>query len=343
MKYWTYMKGEVPGSYEPAALVALPDFSMTTLVCPGEGEIAEKNWRRAGEFDDIVEAFRAREASRPPSAPLGAPPTSNEVDALLDTASTRLFSHVADLMKELETRRDEKSLIVSLQRQISSLKNELARMRETNSTLEIRIPRIAELEEAQRKDHAAIAQLQESLTARERQLNETRAAFEKMRADLDAAKRRVQETENDLGIRNRLVDKLSHDLSEKELSLAKSLGVIRRLEEDLDRLCPSPEFKTRASEAPAEPPPAPPPAAPMKEEKPEPVSAVLPPVEPEPKKVLSVPEFRTPVPPPVTGNFTNDEPPPPPPYLEPQRPADTPKAQQALLSFLRKVFPGQTH
>ena len=39
MKYWTYIKGEVPGSYEPAALAALPGFTMTTLVCPGEGEI----------------------------------------------------------------------------------------------------------------------------------------------------------------------------------------------------------------------------------------------------------------------------------------------------------------
>ena len=107
MKYWTYMKGEVPGSYEPVALVALPGFTMTTLVCPGEGEIAEKNWRRAGEFDDIVRALEAHQSKAPPSAPLGAPPTSNEVDALLDTASTRLFSHVADLMKELESRRDE--------------------------------------------------------------------------------------------------------------------------------------------------------------------------------------------------------------------------------------------
>ncbi|MEQ1920315.1 MAG: hypothetical protein ABL955_14085, partial [Elusimicrobiota bacterium] len=257
MKYWTYMKGEVPGSYEPAALAALPGFTMTTLVCPGEGEIAEKNWRRAGEFDDIVRALDAHQAQTPPAAPLGAPPTSNEVDALLDTASTRLFSHVADLMKELETRRDEKSLIVSLQRQISTLKNELARMREITSVLEIRIPRIAELEEAQKKDHASIAQLQTNLTARENQLNETRVISEKMRGDLDAAKRRVQETDSDLGIRNRLVDKLSRDLSDKELSLAKALGVIRRLEEDLNRLCPSPDmFKPTPLAAPPEAAPA---------------------------------------------------------------------------------------
>lgn len=348
MKYWTYMKGEVPGSYEPADLVALPDFSMTTLVCPGEGEIAEKNWRRAGEFDDIVRAAEFRASQTPPPAPLGAPPTSNEVDALLDTASTRLFSHVADLMKELETRRDEKSLIVSLQRQISTLKNEIARMREAATALEIRIPRIAELEEAQKKDHAALAQLQASLTARENQLNELRVTAERMRGELDAAKRRVQETDNDLGIRNRLVDKLSHDLSEKELSLAKALGVIRRMEEDLNRLVPSADLLKSGHAArdplgPVAPPRAPappPPPAPA----PEPVSfEPLAPVEPVANKILSVPEFKTPVPPPVTGSFTNDDPPPPPPYLEPHHPTEPPKAQQALMSFLRKVFPGQTH
>ena len=330
MKYWTYMKGEVPGSYEPAALAALPGFTMTTLVCPGEGEIAEKNWRRAGEFDDIVRALDAHQAQTPPAAPLGAPPTSNDVDALLDTASTRLFSHVADLMKELETRRDEKSLIVSLQRQISTLKNELARMREITSVLEIRIPRIAELEETQKKDHASIAQLQANLAAREAQLNETRAAFEKMRSELDGAKRRVQETDSDLGIRNRLVDKLSRDLSDKELSLAKALGVIRRLEEDLNRLCPSPDmFKPTPLAAPPEAAPAPIPAHRI--------------VEPIANKVLSVPEFKTPVPPPVTGTFTNDEPPAAPPYLEPHGPAaEPPKAQEALMGFLRKVFPGQS-
>jgi hypothetical protein len=332
VKYWTYMKGEVPGSFEPAALAALPGFTMTTLVCPGEGEIEEKNWRRAGEFDDIARAVAAHEAALPPSAPLGAPPTSNEVDALLDTASTRLFSHVADLMKELETRRDEKSLIVSLQRQISALKQELASARETKTMLEIRIPRIAELEEALRKDHAALAQLQESLTARENQLNEARIGFERMRGDLDAAKRRVQETESDLGIRNRLVDKLSHDLSEKELSLAKALGVIRRLEEDLNRLCPSPELLRPAASEPA--------PAPVRTAPPPPPSSEV--IEPIVNKVLSVPEFKTPVPPPPLASFTSDEPPAAPPYLEPQHPAETPKAQLALLSFLRKVFPGQS-
>ncbi len=346
MKYWTYMKGEVPGSYEPAALVALPDFSMTTLVCPGEGEIAEKNWRRAGEFDDIVLAHDAHQAQVPPAAPLGAPPvrSSNEVDALLDTASTRLFSHVADLMKELETRRDEKSLIVSLQRQISALKQELAQSREAVTMLEMRVPRIAELEESQRKDHASLAQMQVNLSARENALADLRVASEKLRNEFDAAKRRLVETENDLGIRNRLVDKLSHDLSEKELSLAKALGVIRRLEEDLNRLCPSPDLLKPAVPAPvrAAPPPSPtarPAVTPFVPVEPvAPIAARAAEPEPQPNKVLSVPEFKTPAP----GAFTNDEPPPTPPYLEPH-PTDPPKAQQALMNFLRKVFPGQSH
>lgn len=345
MKYWTYMKGEVPGSYEPEALAALPGFTMTTLVCPGEGEIAEKNWRRAGEFEDIVRALDAHQAMTPPAAPLGAPPTSNDVDALLDGASTRLFSHVADLMKELETRRDEKSLVTSLQRQISALKQELAAARETATMLEIRIPRIAELEESLSKSQAALAQAQANLAAREGQLSEIRMAAEKMRGELDTAKRRAAQSEGDLAIRNRLVDKLSKELSDKELSLAKALGVIRRLEEDLNRLCPSPELLRAAISEPtpaprpapvrAAPPPPPPPPAPE--------AAAPEAVEPVVRRVLSVPEFKTPVPPPITGTFTNDDPPPAPPYLEPQHPAEQPKAQEALMGFLRRVFPGQNH
>lgn len=350
MKYWTYMKGEVPGSYEPEALAALPGFTMTTLVCPGEGEIAEKNWRRAGEFEDIVRALDAHQAMTPPAAPLGAPPTSNDVDALLDGASTRLFSHVADLMKELETRRDEKSLVTSLQRQISALKQELAAARETATMLEIRIPRIAELEETLSKSQAALAQAQANLAAREGQLSEIRMAAEKMRGELDTAKRRAQQSEGDLAIRNRLVDKLSKELSDKELSLAKALGVIRRLEEDLNRLCPSPELLRAAISEPtpaprpaparAAPPPPPPPPAPAASAPEAPAPQV---VEPVVRRVLSVPEFKTPVPPPPIGTFTNDDPPPAPPYLEPQHPAEQPKAQEALMGFLRRVFPGQNH
>jgi hypothetical protein len=79
-----------------------------------------------------------------------------------------------------------------------------------------------------------------------------------------------------------------------------------------------------------------------------PTAALDAPPEPLPNKVLSVPELKTPLPevrtpvPPPTGSFTNDEPPPMPPYLEPPV-TDGPKAHEALMGFLRKVFPGQSH
>ncbi|MBI3288200.1 MAG: hypothetical protein HYZ74_01640 [Elusimicrobia bacterium] len=339
------MAGEVPGSYEPEALAALPGFGMTTLVCPAQGEIAEKNWRRAGEFDDIVRAIDARQSQLPPPAPLGAPPSPNEVDSLLDTASTRLFSHVADLMKELESRREEKSLIVSLQRQISALKQELTRTTENATMLEIRIPRIAELEEAQRKDHSAMSQLQTSLAARDLQVNELRVAHEKLRSEYEATKQNLQETAANLAIRNRLIDKLSHDLSEKELSLAKSLGVIRRMEEDLDRLCPSEPRASApvAAVAPAPIQPSTPPPAPLDVQpvaaQPAPAGPATEPLKPE---LASAPAPKAAAPAPATtSGFTDDDPPPPPPYLEPQ--VDSPKAHEALVSFFRKVFPGQPH
>ena len=61
-----------------------------------------------------------------------------------------------------------------------------------------------------------------------------------------------------------------------------------------------------------------------------------------------MPEFKTPLPetknaaPDISSAFTTDEPPPTPPYLEPHL-DDPPKAQQALASFFKKVFPGQPH
>ncbi len=320
MKYWAYMNGEVPGSFAPDGLAGLPGFTMTTLVCPAEGEIAEKNWRRAGEFEEIARAVSARERLAPPPPPPSpaaaaeAASVSPSVDSLIDTASTRLFSHVADLMKELEGRREEKALTASLQKQVSALKEELARTRERADMLETRLPRIAELEAAQRKDHSALQSLQESLHARETAFNETRAAAERLKSDLEAAKRRLQETANDLAMRNKLVDKLSRELGEKELSLAKSLGVIRRLEEDLNRLCPDPA--ALAALPPSAPTPAPVERAPSQA--------------PAPLPSVAVPD----------AALAGDEAPPPA-YLEP--PAERPKAHQALMGALKKIFPGQTH
>jgi chromosome segregation ATPase len=240
MKYWVYMNGEVPGSYTPPELVALPGFSMTTLVCPAEGEILEKNWRRSGEFPDIIKVLHERDKNVPPSAPMAAQEAvmTTDVNALLDTASARLFSHVSDLMKELDNRREERALTVSVQRQVVELKDQLAQLRDKNTLLEGRMPRLSELEESARKNEDAIAGLEKALKAREEGMSELRMQLERARGDHDGAKRRLGESLNDLAIRNRLVDKLSRDLTEKELSLAKALGVIRRLEEDLNRIAP---------------------------------------------------------------------------------------------------------
>ncbi len=240
MKYWVYMNGEVPGSYTPQELVALGGFSMTSLVCPAEGEILEKNWRRSGEFSDIIKVLHERDASKPPSAPAIAQESvmTGDVNQVIDTASTRLFSHVSHLMKELENRREERALTLTLQRQLVELKDQLAASSEKISALEGKMPRIAELEEIVRKDETAISNLESALKAREEGLGDLRLQSEKTKMELENTKRRLGETMNDLSIRNRLVDKLSRDLTEKELSLAKSLGVIRRLEEDLNRLCP---------------------------------------------------------------------------------------------------------
>jgi hypothetical protein len=356
MRYWAYMNGEVPGSFTAAELAALPGFSMTTLVCPAQGEIAEKNWRRAGEFGDVAAALTARENAAPlPSAATAtaaaAASASTDVDAMIDSASSKLFSHVADLMKELESRREEKALITSLQRHIAALKEELAQTRERSNLLELRLPRIAELEETHRKSQAALESLQTSLLTREQALNEARVAAEKNKNEAEAAKRRLQESVNDLAVRNRLVDRLSKDLSEKELSLAKSLGVIRRLEEDLNRLCPDPgsALPSRAAEAPVRPSESAPPQAYARnaDEPPALTGPAIPPA-PEPLAVpleASSPEASPrsmPLPVPLTP-YTLDEPPTPPPYLEAMPAGERPKAQQALVSFLKRIFPGQAH
>ena len=369
MRYWAYMNGEVPGSYTADELAALPGFSMTTLVCLAQGEIAEKNWRRAGEFGDIAAALTARETASPPPPP-AAPATvaaaasaSTDVDALIDTASTKLFSHVADLMKELENRREEKGLLSSLQRQIAALKEELSQTRERSNLLEMRLPRIAELEETLRKNQTALETQQSSLLTREQALNESRIAAEKNKNDADSAKRRWQETVSDLAVRNRLVDKLSKELSEKELSLAKSLGVIRRLEEDLNRLCPDPAMIAPAASitSPAPPRPVEPPTfqqayAPTVAEPPALTGPAIPPA-PEPQlpsdasagtsavtsEVSSAAaEPVAPLPSPLTP-YTLDEPPLSPPYLETMPVTEPPKAQQALMNFLKRIFPGQPH
>lgn len=237
MKYWVYMNGEVPGSYAPQELAALNGFNDLTLVCPAEGEILEKNWRRGGEFPEIIKALQERGASVPPSPPQE---FSGDVNQLLDSASSRLYGHVSQLMRELESGREERSLLASVQKQLVEVKEQALRSQARVAELEGKVPRIAELEEEVRREIAQIQSLESTVKTRDESLSETRMTLEKAKTELDTVRRRLGEALNDLAIRNRLVDKLSHDLTDKELSLSKSLGVIRRLEEDLQRLVPAP-------------------------------------------------------------------------------------------------------
>ncbi|MDE2491329.1 MAG: hypothetical protein KGM24_10805, partial [Elusimicrobia bacterium] len=233
-----------------------------------------------------------------------------DVDALLDTASLKLFGHVADLMKELENRREEKALTLSLQRQLAVAKDELAAARERADALELRLPRIAELEEAQRRGEAELKSLRSGLQAREQSFNEARGSLERLRNELEGTRRRLVETAGDLALRNKLVDKLSKELGDKELSLAKSLGVIRRLEEDLARLCPDRPAQGSAAQAAPPPPQAPVPAAPLE----------APPEEEAPEKLESLT-----IPP------------------APEAAPEAPRAQQALSRFMKKIFPDLPH
>ena len=54
MRYWAYINGEVPGSFSPEQLAAAAGVTPATLICPAEGEIDEKSWRRAGEFGESM-------------------------------------------------------------------------------------------------------------------------------------------------------------------------------------------------------------------------------------------------------------------------------------------------
>ena len=320
MRYWVYLKGEVPGSFEPEELAATPGFTLTTLVCPAEGEILEKNWRRAGEFEDVaraVEARVSRSAEPPPASMLPAPPTTGDVDALLDQTGARLFSHVSGLMKELEARREERALATALQRQLAALKDDLAAARERAAKAEAELPRIPELEAKLAKSQTDAAALRDGVSARDASLDEARISAEKAKFDLESARRKLNETANDLAIRNRLVDKLSKDLSEKELSLTKALALIRRLEQDFHRLDGTRPDGVGSGEVVA-----------IEETAPAPV---------EPPPAAAVPPARVATPP---AAFTQDEPPATPPYLEPT-PPESSGAQQALSKFIRKVFPGQ--
>ncbi len=276
-----------------------------------------------------MSARAAATSEPPPASAHAAPPSPGDVDALLDQTGARLFSHVAGLMKELEARREERALAGALQRQLAEVDEELAGLRERASKAEGRLPRIPELEEALARAQADIAVLRDGLATRDAALDEIRMTAEKTKFDLEGARRKLNETTNDLAIRNRLVDKLSRDLSEKELSLTKSLALIRRLEEDFHRLDGTKPDGVGSGEV-----------VPLAEEPALPAIPVLPAAAPPPVvRAVEPPVARAADAP---AAFTQDEPPTVPPYLEPP-PPEVSGAQEALSKFLRKVFPGPQH
>ncbi len=229
---------------------------MTALVCPASGDIADKNWRRAGEFSDIAGALSTRLSAvgAPPTPP--APPL--DVDALIDTASAKLFGHVSDLMRELESHREEKALVVSLQRQLSAVREELGHARERADMLEVRLPRIAELEETVRHAREALEATQIAAQSAAAERDAARAegrvsaeAVQRYKSEIDAAQHRLQELSSETSGRQQRVDQLTVELSAKELSLAKALGVITRLQREMQRL--SPEHPPAPPAAPQEP------------------------------------------------------------------------------------------
>ncbi len=235
MKYWVYIDGKVPGAYSADELWRLSGFSSTTLVCSAEGEIQDKNWRYAGEFSEIVGAGN-KQTSRPPvppSAQNGLLGAENPKEAL-ESAEAKIFLHVKELMSEIENARHEKNLLISLQNQVEGMSRDLKQESEEKSSLEKKVAALEkDLSHINKEAQESSERLNALLKGKEEALALVKTELEKERSQSDRLKDQVKELYEDLTIRNGLVDRLAKDLAEKEKSLAQSLGLIRRLEEEL--------------------------------------------------------------------------------------------------------------
>lgn len=288
MRYWVYLNGEVPGSYEPEELAAIPGFGDAALVCPASADLAERRWERAGVFPDIADALRSR--TKAPPAPLAPPPVTRAEDPVrpltpddvLNDSSQRIFRHVTELMKELENRREERALTQSLQRRVKELSDELSALRERATYLQGRSDLIPGFQDRERE-------LQEALARARADLSETRAGAERLDADLlksnaelQNARRHLEDAKLAAAEREKHLSELSKRLAEKEASLAKAFGVIRRLEESLGELLPG-AVAGISRRVPAPEPAAPPPPP---EPEPTPVHGPEPTPAPEPEPAL---------------------------------------------------------
>ena len=240
MKYWVYIDGKVPGAYSPDELWRLSGFSATTLVCSAEGEIQDKNWRYAGEFSEIVQAGKnsSPRPPAPPSADNGLFEAGNPKEAL-ESAEAKIFLHVKELMSEIEGSRREKNLLSSLQNQVEGMRRDLKQELEEKSSLEKKVATmekdLSRLEKEGRENSARLSAL---LKDKEEALAAVKAEFEKEHSQSERLKSQAKELSEDLAIRNSLVNRLAKDLSDKEKSLAQSLNLIKRLEDQLRQLVP---------------------------------------------------------------------------------------------------------
>ena len=239
MKFWAYLDGAASGALSPEELARSPGFARTTLVCPAGGEIEDKNWRRAGEFPDLVQAIDALEAAPPPPAGLSAGRAGAE--AMLDETASRIFGHVSSLMAELESRRGEKDLVKALEREASALREELSKARAERDAHEKRAFLVPGLEERLGRVDAELERLRAELTRRDASLAESRAAQDEALSRLAATERRLAELERELAAAKEQSRGLSEALAAKELQLAKAVGLVQRLDDQLAAARPAPE------------------------------------------------------------------------------------------------------
>ncbi|MBI3296826.1 MAG: hypothetical protein HYZ75_01585 [Elusimicrobia bacterium] len=271
MKYWLYLNGEVPGSYEPEDLAVIPGFGPTALVCPASDDVSERRWERAGAFPEIVTALQA--SAKPPAPPPEAPPVrlpdaprATTPEDVLNDSSQKIFRHVNELMAELENRREERALTQSLQRRVAELGVEVASLRERTSYLQGRADLIGGFQDREKE-------LTEALTRARADLHETRGGAERLDADLSKSlselatlRRALDQAKTQAAEGEKQLLELTRRLTEKEAMLAKAFGIIRRLEETLGDLLPGATAGI-SKEVPAypEPPQPAPPAAPAAE------------------------------------------------------------------------------
>jgi hypothetical protein len=256
MKFRLYRNGEVAGTYEPEELAAMAGFGEDDQVCPAQGENGETAWRRAAEFPEIAQALRAQ----PPAPPTFQPaPVSDAPDPadILNEASSKIFSHVTELMRELENRREERAFAQSLQRQVAELKGELSAARDRIAGLDGKAALIPGFEERERKSQELLAAARAEAKDRDRSIAELSRQLSNLNQELARARRSEASLGDDLKRSGRLQEELSASLAHKELALAKALGVIRKLEAMLGGLVPSASRPQEPPAAEAPPPPVP--------------------------------------------------------------------------------------